>query len=351
MFIAFPGHEAGIHNPGGGKGPERVVHEPGGALGLQGRRGHRTRGAHGLPARDVQAFLLWLERYWQDLFDGLKPPYGAREDFSGFLTRLVRLLAARYADRPEDLKALDLERNLTPDWFQSERRVSYVFYADRFAGALADVAGRLDYLEELGANYVHVMPLLASRSSGLDDGGYAVSDYRKVRGPLGTMEDLRELCTLLRDRGMSLCLDFVLNHCAREHGWAEGARRRVPEYEEMFHIFPDRSLPDEYEKMLPEVFSETTPGNFTRIEETGKWVWTTFNDYQWDLNWANPRVFVRWRTSCWRFVHPHPLGPLFAIHNFIEETRYVSLDLPRGLGMASPVARISGRPPGFLETT
>ena len=246
----------------------------------------------GLPARDVQAFLLRLERYWQDLFDGLKPPYGTREDFAGFLTRLVRLLAARYADRPEDLKALDLERNLTPDWFQSERRIGYVFYADRFAGDLAAVAVRLDYLEELGANYVHIMPLLASRPAGLDDGGYAVSDYRKVRESLGTMENLRKLCTLLRDRGMSLCLDFVLNHCAREHEWAEGARRGVPEYEEMFHVFGDRSLPDEYENTLPEVFPETAPGNFTRIEETGKWVWTTFNGYQWDLNWANPRVFV-----------------------------------------------------------
>jgi amylosucrase len=243
-------------------------------------------------AHDAEIFLMRLERYWQDLFDGLIPPYGAREDFDGFLKRLVRLLAGRYAARPKELKALDLERNLTPDWFQSERRIGYVFYADRFAGDLAGVAKRLDYLEELGANYVHIMPLLQSRQENLDDGGYAVSDYRKVRASLGTMEDLRELCTLMRDRGMSLCLDLVLNHCAREHEWAEGARRGAPEYEEMFHVFGDRVLPDEYEKTLPEVFPATAPGNFTRIEETGKWVWTTFNEYQWDLNWANPRVFL-----------------------------------------------------------
>lgn len=246
----------------------------------------------GLPPHEAEVFLIRLERYWQDLLDGLAPPYGAREDFDGFLERLVRLLAARYAARPEELKALDLERNLTPDWFQSERRIGYVFYADRFAGDLGGVAGRLDYLEELGANYVHIMPLLQSREAGLDDGGYAVSDYRKVRASLGTMEDLRELCVLMRGRGMSLCLDLVLNHCAREHEWARGARRGVEEYEEMFHVFEDRSLPDEYEKTLPEVFPATAPGNFTRIEETGKWVWTTFNEYQWDLNWANPRVFL-----------------------------------------------------------
>ncbi len=249
-------------------------------------------GLEGLPAHDAEIFLLRLERYWQDLFDGLKPPYGTRADFQAFLENLVRLLAARYAERPGALKTLDLERNLTPDWFQSERRTGYVFYADRFAGDLAGVAEKLGYLEELGANYIHIMPLLQSRPAGLDDGGYAVSDYRKVRSSLGTMDDLRELCALMRDRGMSLCLDLVLNHCAREHGWAEGARRGEAEYEEMFYVFPDRSLPDEYEKTLPEVFPETTPGNFTRIEETGKWVWTTFNDYQWDLNWSNPRVFL-----------------------------------------------------------
>nr|WP_207955736.1 alpha-amylase family protein [Rubrobacter marinus] len=249
-------------------------------------------GLAGLPKSDAEVFMLRLERYWQDLFDGLKPPYGARDDSDASLERLVRLLAARYAERPEDLKALDLERNLTPDWFQSERRVGYVFYADRFAGDLAGVADGLDYLEELGANYVHVMPLLRSRPAGLDDGGYAVSDYRKVQASLGTMEDLRELCARMRGRGMSLCLDLVLNHCAREHEWAEGARRGIPEYEEMFHVFGDRTLPDEYEKTLPEVFPETAPGNFTLIEETGKWVWTTFNDYQWDLNWSNPRVFL-----------------------------------------------------------
>ena len=246
----------------------------------------------GLPAHDAEIFVLRLERYWQDLFDGLKPPYGAREDFEGLLERLVRLLAARYAQRPEDLKALDLERNLTPDWFQSERRVGYVFYADRFAGDLAGVSERLGYLQELGANYVHIMPLLKSHPGGLDDGGYAVSDYRRVQESLGTMEDLGELCALMRGRGMSLCLDLVLNHCAREHEWAEGARRGIPEYEEMFYVYPDRNLPDAYERTLPEVFPRTAPGNFTRVEETGKWVWTTFNDYQWDLNWSNPRVFV-----------------------------------------------------------
>lgn len=244
-----------------------------------------------LPERDRTMFALRLKRYWQDLFDGLALPYAGREDFEAFLESLSRLLAASYAARPEELRILDLERNLTPDWFQSEKRIGYVFYAERFAGDLDGVARRLDYLEELGANYVHMMPLLQSRPSP-NDGGYAISDYHAVEPSLGTMDDLQELCALFRERGMSPCLDLVLNHCAREHEWARRARAGETEYEEMFYVFADRALPNEYERTLPEVFPETSPGNFTRLEETGKWVWTTFNDYQWDLNWSNPRVFL-----------------------------------------------------------
>ncbi len=244
-----------------------------------------------LPPRDIDVFMLRLERYWQDLFDGLTPPYADREDFELFLEQLVRLLARNYAARPEELKILDLERGLVPGWFQNERRIGYVFYVDRFAGTLAGVREHLDYLRESGVNYVHLMPLLKPRPSP-NDGGYAVEDYRRVDPRLGTMEDLEALCATLRSEGASVCLDLVLNHCAREHEWAVRARAGDPEYIEMFHTFPDRTLPDEYEKTLPEVLPETAPGNFTYEKDVDRWVWTSFNEYQWDLNWANPRVFL-----------------------------------------------------------
>jgi amylosucrase len=245
----------------------------------------------GLPSRDVDVFLLRLERYWEDLYDGLVPPYGARKDFGEFLHGLVRCLAEAYAARPEDLKLLDLERNLVPGWFQSERRIGYVFYVDRFAGTLAGVEERLSYLREVGATYLHLMPLLKPRP-GPNDGGYAVEDYRSVDPRLGTMDDLEALCATLRAEGVSVCLDLVLNHCAREHEWAVKARAGEREYLEMFHTFPDRTVPDEYERFLPEVLPETAPGNFTYVEGLDRWVWTSFADYQWDLNWSNPRVFL-----------------------------------------------------------
>jgi amylosucrase len=244
-----------------------------------------------LPGRDQDIFLARLVHYWRDLYAGLEPPYDGRGDFGSFMERLVRRLAAAYAARPEDLKRLDLERSLGPGWFQNEHRIGYVLYVDRFAGDLRGVAESRDYLRELGANYIHLMPLLEPRP-GPNDGGYAVRDYKRVNPDIGTMEDLEELCSAFREEDMSVCLDLVLNHCAREHEWAVRARAGEDEYLRMFHTFPDRTVPDEYENMLPEVLPATSPGNFTWDEELGRWVWTSFNDYQWDLDWGEPKVFL-----------------------------------------------------------
>lgn len=241
--------------------------------------------------RDRDIFITRLAHYWPDLYRGLGPPYGGRDDLEDFVVRLVRILAAAYTDRSEELKRLDLERSLGPGWFQNERRVGYVLYPDLFAGDLRGVAGRRDYLQELGANYIHLMPLLKPRP-GPNDGGYAVQDYKQVNPDLGTIEDLEDLCALLRAQDTSVCLDLVLNHCARKHEWAVRARAGEREYLRMFHTFPDRAIPDEYEKTLPEVLPASAPGNFTWDVELDRWVWTSFNDYQWDLDWSEPKVFL-----------------------------------------------------------
>ena len=55
-------------------------------------------------------------------------------------------------------------------------------------------------------------------------------------------------------------------------------------------MYPDRTVPDAYERTLPDVFPDFAPGNFTWDDELGGWVWTTFNEFQWDVNWANPAV-------------------------------------------------------------
>jgi amylosucrase len=242
-----------------------------------------------LPARDVDLFVARLRRWWADLWEGLQAPYAARQGFDTDLDRLVVLLAERYRDRSDPLKRLDLDRSLRPGWFQDPSMIGYVAYVERFGGDLRGVEAHLDYLADLSVRYLHLMSVLQVRP-GDNDGGYAVSDYLAVDPALGTMDDLENLCATLRARGISACIDLVLNHCAQEHEWAVRARAGEPEYEELFLVFPDRRMPSRYERTLPEVFPTFAPGNFTALDG-GRWVWTTFNSFQWDLNWSNPRVF------------------------------------------------------------
>ena len=70
------------------------------------------------------------------------------------------------------------------------------------------------------------------------------------------------------------------------------ARAGEAAYRDYFHVFPDRDLPDAYERTLPEVFPDFAPGSFTWDDDLEGWVWTTFNEWQWDLNWANPAVLA-----------------------------------------------------------
>jgi amylosucrase len=239
---------------------------------------------------DVETFVAGLRRWWADLWEGLVDPYGDDPRFESNLEALVVILAGRWAERSPELRHLDRQRTIHPDWFQVPEMVGYVFYVDRFAGTLRGVEEHIGYLEELGVRYVHLMPLLQTRS-GDNDGGYAVADYRQVEPRLGTMADLGHLARELRGKGISTCIDLVLNHCATEHEWAVRARDGDADASELFWIFPDRVLPDQYERSLPEVFPDFAPGNFTALPD-GRWVWTTFNAFQWDLNWSNPRVFV-----------------------------------------------------------
>ena len=106
------------------------------------------------------------------------------------------------------------------------------------------------------------------------------------------MDDLRALAADLHAGGMSLCVDLVVNHTAREHEWAQRAMAGEEEYRDFYLTFEDRTEPDAYERTLPLVFPDFKPSNFTWSDELGRWVWTTFNAFQWDLDYRNPAVFA-----------------------------------------------------------
>jgi amylosucrase len=248
---------------------------------------HEARSRLGFTEAD--AFLTRLDQLSFDILGPLSQVYGGVVDVEEFATELVRDALRAAAERPAALRLLDRRREIDPGWFQRSRMVGYVCYADRFAGSLQGVRQHLDYLVELGVTYLHLMPLLRPRE-GENDGGYAVADYDTVDPRIGTMAELQALAADLHERGITLCVDLVLNHTAREHPWALKAQAGEPGYREMYLVYPDRTEPDAYERTLPEVFPDLAPGSFTEVKDLG-WVWTSFHDYQWDLNYANPGVF------------------------------------------------------------
>lgn len=199
-------------------------------------------------------------------------------------------LWAFYQERTDALKNLDLKREADPNWYKKNDMLGMMFYIDNFAGNMKGVESKLDYLEKNNVNYIHLMPFLET-PKGRSDGGYAVADFRKVQENLGTMDDLEELTGACHEKGISVCMDFVMNHTSEDHEWAKKARQGDGEYMSRYFFYDNPYIPSLYEKTVPQVFPTTAPGNFTWLPEIGHYVMTTFYPYQWDLNYRNPRVF------------------------------------------------------------
>lgn len=228
----------------------------------------------------------------KDLFFSLYP-----EDYYGAtFQKLLEELPKLYKSRPKNLREQDVVRLEKGNWYQSERLVGSQLYVDHFNKDLNGLRDKLPYFEELGVNFLHLMPL-TTRPKGENDGGYAVNSYSKIDATYGTQKDFAKLTETLREKEMYVMLDFVVNHTSNEYPWAKKAMAGNKKYQEYYYTFTDRSIPDEFEKTLPEVFPETSPGNFTFVPEMNKWVMTCFNSYQWDLNYANPEVFLEMLTN------------------------------------------------------
>ena len=220
----------------------------------------------------------------KQLYDEIYP--GDAEAFAYFCGMLKKCLYNRKAS----LQILDAQRLAEPEWFRSNKLMGMMLYVNAFAGNLRGVQKKLPYLSECGVNYLHLMPLLESPKD-RSDGGYAVSNFRRVQPELGTMEDLETLADQCREKGISLCLDFVMNHTSEDHAWAKAARAGDEVARSRYFFYDNWDVPNRYEQTVPQVFPTTAPGNFTWLEDCRQVVMTTFYPYQWDLSYANPMVF------------------------------------------------------------
>jgi amylosucrase len=206
-------------------------------------------------------------------------------------TKLINTIADAYLARPAALRALDQEKEIKGNWFLSNEITGMSLYVDRFCGHLQNMPAKLDYFKKLGVNFLHLMPVMQS-PEGESDGGYAVSHFRKVDERFGDLDDLKALQQQMRQQNMYLMLDIVLNHTSHKHEWAEKAKSGDQQYQDYFYMYANRQLPNEFDATMPEIFPESSPGNFTWNEACQKWVMTVFHHYQWDLNYTNPAVLV-----------------------------------------------------------
>lgn len=224
------------------------------------------------------------------------------------MAQLTQLLFSLYGDRWDFFKILeDLEKimreasessdssfycdSIDSDWINSQETIGMMLYVDLFSRNIKNLEKKIPYFKELGVNYIHLMPLFDCPKKE-NDGGYAISSYRKVKSSLGTIDELQELAKALHKNGIRLVLDFVFNHTSDEHEWALKAKQGDEKYKSFYYMYKDKCEVDDWNRSLREIFPTVRRGSFTYLENSQEWVWTTFNSYQWDLNYSNPQTFL-----------------------------------------------------------
>jgi amylosucrase len=224
----------------------------------------------------------------KSLFDEI---YGSHPEAEISFAFLLNNIITAHNKRSQTLRAIDEKKEQQDIWFLSNRLAGMSLYVDRFCGSIKNLENKLSYVQKLGINLLHLMPVFES-PAGESDGGYAVSDFRKVDARFGTIEDLGSLQKKMHDNGLYLMIDIVLNHTSQRHEWAVKAKAGDRYFQDFFYMYDDRTVPSQFEQTMPEIFPESAPGSFTYVEECHKWVMTVFHNYQWDLNYTNPNVLL-----------------------------------------------------------
>lgn len=245
---------------------------------------------HDVDKGEWAAYVERLKVHFPQLFRPLHQLYNDNYDFFYHVQTIIETATQVWLERSDDLKALDAIREADPLWYQSHRMIGAMCYVDLFCENLEGLRKHIPYLKEQGISYLHLMPMFKT-PDGDNDGGYAVSSYRELNPAIGTMEELAQLGVELRNHGISLSLDFIFNHTADGHLWARRALAGDEEHQNYYRMYSDRDVPDAYEKTIVPVFPDEHPGCFTYSSKIRKWIWTTFYNYQWDLNYENPAVF------------------------------------------------------------
>ena len=158
-------------------------------------------------------------------------------------------------------------------------------------GDLQGIIRRLDYLKELGVDYLWITPFFLSPQN---DNGYDIADYRSIDPMYGTMEDFDQLVREAADRNIYLMMDMVFNHCSTKHEWFQKALAGDPYYRDFFIFKKGKNG-------LPPTNWESNFGGdaWNYLPGTDEYYLHLFHVSQADLNWENPNV----RRACYDIVN------------------------------------------------
>jgi trehalose-6-phosphate hydrolase len=149
-------------------------------------------------------------------------------------------------------------------------------------GDLRGVTKKLDYLNELGVDYIWLTPFYVSPQN---DNGYDVADYRSIDPAYGTMEDFEELVQAANKRGIEIMLDMVFNHTSSEHEWFKNALAGDEKYRN-YYIFKEGKNGKEPTNWI----SKFGGSAWEKIEGSNEFYLHLFDKTQPDLNWENIEV-------------------------------------------------------------
>ena len=177
-----------------------------------------------------------------------------------------------------------------PQWYRDaiiyQLHVKSFFDSDNDGmGDFEGLTRKLDYVKELGATAIWLMPFYPSP---LKDDGYDIADYRGIHASYGTLRDFRRFVREAHERDLRVITELVINHTSDQHPWFQRARRARPgSNAREFYVW---SNTDELYRDARIIFLDTEKSNWTWDEEAKAFFWHRFYSHQPDLNFENPRV-------------------------------------------------------------
>ncbi|HHT7187547.1 TPA: alpha,alpha-phosphotrehalase [Bacillus cereus] len=155
---------------------------------------------------------------------------------------------------------------------------SFNSYYNKETGDIKGVTEKLDYLQELGVDYIWLTPIYQSPQN---DNGYDVSDYYSIDPSYGTMEEFEELLEQAKVRNIEIMLDIVVNHSSTEHKWFKEAKEDKDSPYRNYYIWRDEK----------NNWQSKFGGSAWKYDEkTKQYYLHLFDETQADLNWENEKL-------------------------------------------------------------